>query len=173
MDLVSIQAHAILKRHRFHLTWLMVLERNCLWAVSSLFLPNGLERRNHHGIWASDELYFICKLYHQGPGPCMNIHIPGFQSLALVVHLRGPVPCLFWNICTFSFTLRTHRSLALWALSKFSFCFSWSWMNFCQIWVILTCFEGLERTVPCAGCPWRISAGEGRSDMMGVSCSWS
>ena len=75
--------------------------------------------------------------------------------------------------CTFSLTLRTHRSLALWALSKFSFCFSWSWMSFYWIWGILTHFDGLERTVPCAGHPCRISAGDGRSAVMGVLHSWS
>ena len=61
--------------------WADDLERNCFWAVSSLFSPNGLERRCHHDIWASNGLYFFCRLCHWGPGPCMNIHIPRFQSL--------------------------------------------------------------------------------------------
>ena len=34
-------------------------------------------------------------------------------------------------------------------------------------------FEGLKRTAPCAGHPWRISAGEGRSVEIGVSHNWS
>ena len=42
-----------------------------------------------------------------------------------------------------------------------------------QIWRILTILDGLERTVPCAGRPWSISAGDGRSAMIGVWCSWS
>ena len=41
-----------------------------------------------------------------------------------VIHLMGPVPCLLGKNWTCSLTLRTCRSLALWALSKFSFCFS-------------------------------------------------
>ena len=44
-------------------------------------------------------------------------------------------------------------------------------MSFCQIWGIFTHFDGLERTDPCAGHPCRISAGEERSDVMGVSHS--
>ena len=36
---------------------------------------------------------------------------------------------------------------------------------------MLTFLDGLERTVPCAGCPWRISAGDGRSAVIGVSRS--
>ena len=57
------------------------LERNCFWAVSSLFSPYGLERKCHHDIWASNGLYFSCRLCHWGPGPCTSIHIPIFQSL--------------------------------------------------------------------------------------------
>ena len=32
------------------LGWSDGLERNCLWAVFSLFSPDGLERRSHHDI---------------------------------------------------------------------------------------------------------------------------
>ena len=86
--------------------------------------------------------------------------------------LNGALSCLLGKNWTWSLTLRTCRCLALWALSKFCFCFSWSLMSLCQIWCMLTHFDGLERTVPCAGHPCRISAGDGRS-VMGVSHSWS
>ena len=104
--------------------WADGLERKCLWAVSFLFSLDGLERRSHHNIWASDELCSFCRLCHWGLGSCRIIHIPIFQSLLPVVHLMRPVPCLLWKNWTCSLTLRTRRSLALWALSKCSFCFS-------------------------------------------------
>ena len=85
----------------------------------------------------------------------------------------GPVPCLLWKNWTCSLTLRGCRSLALWALSNCSFCFSWSSTSLCLIWCILTFLDGLERTVPWAGWPCKISAGNGRSAMMGVSHSSS
>ena len=43
-------------RTRIWPCWADGLERNCLWAVSSLFSLNGLERRSRHDIWASNEL---------------------------------------------------------------------------------------------------------------------
>ena len=39
------------QRTRIWPGWSDGLERNCLWAVSSLFSPDGLERRSHHDIW--------------------------------------------------------------------------------------------------------------------------
>ena len=86
---------------------------------------------------------------------------------------QGPVPCFFGKNSTCSLTLRTHRSLALWALSNCSFCLSWISMSLCWIWYMLIGLDGLERTAPCVGCPWSISDGEGRSAEMGVSHSWS
>ena len=59
----------------------MVLERNCLWAVSSLFPPDGLERMSRHDIWASSELCSFCRLCCWGPGSCRIVHILIFQSL--------------------------------------------------------------------------------------------
>ena len=85
----------------------------------------------------------------------------------------GPVPCFLWKNWTCSLILRVRRSLALWALLKCSFCFSWSLTSLCLIWCILTLLGGLERTVPWAGWPCRISAGDRRSAIIGVSHSWS
>ena len=61
--------------------WADGLERKCLWAVSSLFSLDGLERRSRHDIWASNELYSFCRLCCCGLGSCRIIHIPIFQSL--------------------------------------------------------------------------------------------
>ena len=38
---------------------------------------------------------------------------------------------------------------------------------------MLTLLDGREGSVPCAGQPCRISAGDGRSAVIGVSCSCS
>ena len=59
-------AHFIVKGHGSGLVGLMVLKGNCLWAVSSLFSLDGLERRSHHDIWASNELCSFCRLCHCG-----------------------------------------------------------------------------------------------------------
>ena len=61
--------------------WADGLERNCLWAVSSLFPLDGLERRSSRDIWASSELCSFCRLCCWGPGSCRIIHILVFQSL--------------------------------------------------------------------------------------------
>ena len=42
--------------------WSDGLERNCLWAVSSLFSLDGLERMSCHDIWVSSELCSFCRL---------------------------------------------------------------------------------------------------------------
>ena len=73
-------ACVLLERH-ISPYWADGLERNCFWADSSLFSPNGLERKSCHDIWASNGLYFICRLCCWGPGPCTNVHIPIFQLL--------------------------------------------------------------------------------------------
>ena len=85
----------------------------------------------------------------------------------------GPVPCLLGKNCTCLFIFSTLRSFALWALLNCSFCVFCTSMSLCRIWHMLISFEGLEMTAPCAGRPWSISAGEGRSAKIGVSCSWS
>ena len=74
-------AHFTLKGHGFGLAGLMVLKGIGLWAVSSLFSLDGLERRSHHDIWASSELCSFCRLCCWGPGSCRIIHILIFQSL--------------------------------------------------------------------------------------------
>ena len=71
-------------------------ERNCFWAVSSLFSPDGLERRYHHDIWALNVLYFFCRLCHWGPGPCTNIHIPRLQSLCQS-SIAGDLSLAYWG----------------------------------------------------------------------------
>ena len=147
--------------------WPDGLKRNCLWAVFPLFALDGLERRCHCDKWALNELSSFCRLC------CWGLGYSNISVTVPVIHLMGPVAGLFWKNWTCSFTLRGHRSLAQWALSNCSFCFSCSSTSLWQIWCILTFLDGLERTVPCAGHPWRISAGDGRSAMIGVSHSWS
>ena len=63
------------QRTRLWPGWSDGLERNCLWAVSSLFSLDGLERRSCHDIWASSELCSFCRLCRWGPGSCRSIHI--------------------------------------------------------------------------------------------------
>ena len=126
-------AHFIVKGHRSGLAGLMVLKG----IVFRLFLPffhqDGLEGLSRHDIWASSELCSFCRLCCWGPGSCRIIHILSISVTVPVVHLMGPVPCLLWKNWTFSLTLRGCRSLALWALSNCSFCFSWSSTSLCQI----------------------------------------
>ena len=142
--------------------WADGLERNWFWLFFLFFLPNGLEMRYCHSKWALNVLYFSCRLCHWDPGSRKSNHNPRFQSVP-VIHVMGAVPCLFGKNCACSLTLRTHRSLPMWALSNCSFCLSWISMGLCQIWCMLIVLDGLEITATCAGHPWTISGGEGRS----------
>ena len=155
--------------------WAWGLERSWFQAaISSLFSLDGLEMTYHHSKWVLSELCFSCRLCHWGLGSCMSEPQSKISVTVPVNHVGGPILCLLGKNCTCSFTLSTHRSFALCALLNCSFCV------FCTFNESLpesdVCWSSLEdpkRTATCAGHLWRISAGEGRSVKMGVSCSWS
>ena len=92
--------------------WADGLERNCLWAVSSLFSPDGLERRSCHNIWASNELCSLCGLCCWGPGSCRIVPHSNISVTVPVIHLMGSVPCLLWKNWTCSLTLRIRRQIS-------------------------------------------------------------
>ena len=153
--------------------WPDGLERNCPWAVFPLSSLDGLERRSRHDIWASNELDSFCRLCCWGPGSCKIIHILIFQSQYQ--------SSTWWGLWLACFG-RTGLVLSPWGDADLWLCglcqtvlfvSLGAWTSLWWIWCILTLLDGLERTVPYAGWPWRISAGDGRSAMMGVSCSWS
>ena len=120
--------HFIVKGHGSGLAGLMVLERNCLWAVSSLFAPDGLERRSRHDIWASNELCSFCRLCCWGPGSCRSIHTRVF-SVTGASHPLDGAGALFVveELGTCSLTLRGHADLWLCGLCQtVLFVVSWS-----------------------------------------------
>ena len=116
-------AGILLERYRFGLTGLMVLKG----MIFGLFLPffhqmvlkggaivtYGLKMSS---ISFVDSTIGAWTMYDH-PHSNISVTVP-------VIHLMGPVPCLLGKNWTCSLTLRTHRSLALWALLRFSFCFS-------------------------------------------------
>ena len=86
-----------------------------------------------------------------------------------VNHFNFAPYCFCGKNLTCSFTFRTLSSLALWARLKCSFWLLWISSRHRQILGMLTGLWHRGMTAPCAGHPCSISAGDGRSFVIGVS----
>ena len=107
-------AGILLERHRFHLAGPMVL-KGIAFGLFLLFF---------HQMVLKGGAIMTYGLQMGSISP-VDSAVGGLDHVqASTYPLKGTCALLAGKNWTCSLTLRTHRSLALWALSKFSFCFS-------------------------------------------------
>ena len=130
----------------------------------------GLGMMIHHDTVASGELGFSCTFYCLGLQWCMSILISKISTTVPVNHFSFAPYCFCGKNLTCSFTFRI--SLVLGSVSSVEvfflhvFCISSSHRRI--LWMLAGLWHR-GMTAPCVGPPCKISAGDGKSFVIGVS----